>query len=755
MAQVSANTLTYDQIYLKIREFYVKEINNQFFTNQQRLEEYKNLLTDIYNSIGGPLVKFDPIIKGEPPMSDKFNRFSDQFSQDLALVSKQLDYLNAKTINTFNLFSSEVETEKKYIERISSKAKILQMYSKAPAEDLIYIGDSFDNSDQIDITKIPIGLNPNIDNGTFTLPIARSRPWIPRSVTIDTNSSNGFLGNNHQAIKNISLDQNSEYKYVYTNNRNLSFLTTIIDNNPLTYFEYEGLNVVKSSNPDVDQNLLSEKEFSYIAGRNVSPNVTEGSLINWSNFNLDNTLNLKISMENSSANMCNCINIAPYFGSMSLVKISSIKATKSNGEVVEIINSPIYIGSSFSSLNLDISKDYFYNKATIRFPEMKVNKFEIFFEQDSYQNIEVQHAYWKPSYSNNSQQDSPFFGLSRFNPDGLSPDLYESIQYDKSLIIPKISLPNEFKDAPSAAKVVDVRLTKKPVEYNGYGIELKLIPAVIDSATPSLPSGESNIIPKSDYEIETVYYYSWITGDSPEEDYFSYVENLSDLFVPDDVKLELIGNPSVFDIPQALEADLERLQAYLSSIDNVLFVEETYDYFIVDEILISPLTYTAPAKNLSYRVPISLNYEIYDAKRKAIGIRDISVTYETYANRAEIVSTPYIFDTPIETLMLSVDSTISNLFNNKIQSNYYISVNESQWIEISPVQLFSNGIAEVLVFNKNIPTNYQIPGVAYINYPEIEKQIKNVRVKIEISKDRLTNVTPSIYSYQLMVRMQR
>lgn len=754
MAQVSANTLTYDQIYLKIRDFYIKEVSNQFVTNQDRIEQYKQLLTDIYNSLGGPMVKFDPFIKGEPPFSEKFNNFSNQFVRDLAVVSKQIDYLNAKVINAFNLFSIEVDTEKKYIERIASKAKVLQMYSKAPAEDLIYIGDSFENSDQIDIGKIPIGLNPNIENGSFTLPISRSRPWIPRSVSIDTLYSNGFLGNNHQVVKSTSSEQQTDYKYVYSNNRNLSLLNVVMDNNPLTYFEYEGLNVDKSSNSEADLNLLSEKEFSYI-NNSSSSSAVQGVLSNWSNYNIEDPLRLKIAMENTSSNVANCITITPYFGSMKIVKIVSIKATKSNGEVLEILDSPIYIGSSFSSLNLDISKNYFYNKATIRFSEIRVSKFEIFFEQDFFENIDVQHAFWKPAYSNNSQQDSPFYNLSRFNPDALSSDLYDSIEYDRNSLIPKLSLPNEFKDLTTAARVVDVRMTRKPIVYSGYGIVLKLTPAMLDSATPSTINGDPNVVTRPNAEVKTAYYYNWVSGETEEESYFSYVDQVSELFLPNDARVELIGNPSVYDSSEAAAAEYDRLQQYLESINNILYVSELYEYYIVEEATISEITYTAPARNLSYRVPITLDYELYDAKRKAIGIRDISATYETYANKAEVVSTPYKFDTPIETLMLSVDSTIDNLFSNKIQANYYISVNNSEWIQISPVQLFSNGIAEVLVFNKNVPSNYQIPGIAYINYPAIEKEIKEVRVKIELSKDRLTNVTPSIFSYQLMVRIQR
>ena len=275
MAQISANTLTYDQIYLKIREFYSKELQNQFVSNQQRLQEYKKLVTDLYESLGAPMTTFEPFINGEPPVSAKFNKYSQALGQDLAVISKQIDYLNAKIVNAFNLFNQEIDTEKKYFERVASKAKILQMYSQAPAEDITYIGDSFDNEDQVDVAKISLGLNSHIENGALTLPILRTRPWYVKVASIDTVESNGFLGNDHQVFKDINADQSEVYKYIYINNPGISSITAIPDSNALTYFEYEGLNVDRTSNSDADVNLVSEDEFSYLADKKVLPNKTE------------------------------------------------------------------------------------------------------------------------------------------------------------------------------------------------------------------------------------------------------------------------------------------------------------------------------------------------------------------------------------------------------------------------------------------------------------------------------------------------
>ena len=973
MAQISANTLTYDQIYLKIRDFYIKENSNQFGSNQERLTEYKKLISDIYQSVGGPTTKINLFIKGEPPVSEKFNNFASSVADDFTLVSKQLDYLNAKTVNAYNLFAQEIDSEKKYLDRIFSKAKILQMYSNAPAEDIVYIGDSFDNQDQIDITQVAIGLNPHIENGAFSLPVFRSRPWYPRSVTIKTSDSNGFLGNYHEVKKTVNADNSEVYEYIYKNNRTLPALSAISDENPLTYFEYEGVNVDKNSNLNVDKNLVSSNEFSYIANKKVSSGKTDGQLIDWSNFDMSNNLKLTLLFEAGSPTLANCFTISPYFGSCDLIKVSSVKATLQDGTVIDILSTPIYIGSSFAPMSLQIANSYFYNKATVRFSEARILKFEVVLEQENYKDIDIHHVYWKPNYQSDRINESPFASLSRFNPDALSRDVYEIVEYDKYGLLPEITLPSIFKDKDQISKVARVRLKKRPESFSGYVIVLE---AKVNNSN----------------RTSKFYFYNFDSTTSEADD-FGWVENVSDLFQPSRDMLETYGVAKYSKTIDELIPDLSRARQYLGyeantnlvridgskylalsgiagnyastadvsslritgSIEIVMrlaaldwtptnqmkiiskagnlnqrayaltiltgghlcwslypdgdngatpyiiypqssipiqtaaslsdgqsvWIKATWNnatdvanfYWAADQVseptswnLIgaadvpavatgifpgtSPLVigtigsttemyqgkiyraivrdgiggstvydadfsiqsvgatsftettgktvtingssakisegityydngkntiisqnpytkyeflnpyidyveYTTVTQASSIQVPVTMSKELYRAKRKSIGLRDISFSHETYADRAEIVSTPYRFDYPIESIMISSDSTIDNKFDDKLLLNYYISVNNSSWIQISPVQLSSSGIAEVLVFNQNIPTAYQIPGVSYFNYPTIPSEINSVRVKIEMFRDRLNNVTPIVYSYKLIAKVKK
>jgi hypothetical protein len=716
--------MAYDQIFLKIKDFMVMEKYNSFKTNQERIEKYNELLSEIYENISGPMTKYDPYIKGEPPLSSKINKFSSDLTKDMNIISKHVDYLVAKTINTFNLFSNEIENEKRYSERIASKAKILQMYTKGPSNDVVYLGDSFDNADQIDINKIKVGSNPHIHNGTFSLPISKKRAWIPSRISIP--ASNGFMGNNHQVIRSTNSDNTSTYKYVFESNPTIAAISGLIDSNPLTYFEYEALRVNRDNGP-VDRSTVSDNEFSYVTGTQTDIAQGRSRLVNWSNFNISEPLKMTVLLESNISSMANSIEIVPYFGSSNYVKVTEIKVIKEDGTFENILSSPIYIGSSFAPLTLEMSRNYFYNKATIKFSERKVLKFEVTFEQDSTQDIEMQHVYWKPDYEEGVQVNSPFYGLSRFNPDNLNRDIYEEIEYDKNSIIPQLNKPNEFKTNSKLNKSVKVKLKKKPVSYAAYIITF-------------------------DVNDEKVYFQNWVTDINHPNDGIQWKGS------PD---FEAPQNPNdprpvkYFQSESAASQDFNAVREFIESLPDGELVVDMSLTVTVSNPAIEYVTYQGTAKNYNYLVPITTEKELYQAKRLAIGIRDINITYETYADRTEIVSTPYLFDVPVETVMLSVDSNMDNTFSNKLNINYYISVDGNNWIAISPVQLDNVSIAEVIAFNKNVSESYQLPGVAYLNSPSVPSIVNKLYVKIEIIKDRNTNITPMIYSYELIAKVRK
>lgn len=744
MAQVSSSTLVLSQIFIKLSDFYQKDLNGLFKDDAQRLEEYTQIMSDLYEKVSQPLTYLDPYIKGEPPFSEKMNRFTQSLAQDINAVTVDVDYLSAKTVNVFNMFKTHVDKEKKYLDRIASKTKILKMYNRSPSDDLVYLGDSFDNADKVDITRIRQGMNPLIQDGSVSFSVEQSKNWVVTSVSVVDPLSLSKKGNNHQVRIGSSEDVDTSYKYVFEDSPNLNIVTNIIDSNPLTSFECEALAVDKEIVRDVNGEILpdaaalrNEKEFCYVTEKNSLPGVNEGSLVNWSNFDPSRPLTVEVTLESRNSPIANAINITPFFASMDFVEVSSIIVYSQDGSSEEILNTPLYIGSSIAPVNLEFSNSYSYNNAVVRFEERNVSKIKLTFVQSNPKDVDIQHIFWSPDYSDETNEDdSPFYGLSRFNPELLSSETYEEVRFDYSLILPKYSNPNIYKVQADSRKTVGVSVRKVPTTFSNWVI----------------------VMPMERFgEVKDYYFTDWLDDNPKISSELKLGPNFEGISV------------RYFESQEDGQSDLDRLKNWIENSDSQIDSEGRYllsasslggfgAEFAVDlndiEIRFFERTFNDIDKYFS--VPLKAEKEIYYAKRFAVGIRDISVYHERYNSQFEVVSTPYVFNFPIDKLMLSVDSNVSNSFSANVNLYYYISVNNGDsWIRINPIQLDNEGIPEVISFNNNVPKDFESPGVLYLNYPDVPERVDNVLVMIQAVRSRGANFTPEIKSYELIARVER
>ena len=67
--------------------------------------------------------------------------------------------------------------------------------------------------DYIDINKVQSNRLAYIRDGSAKLPVNSSIPWISYSVSIDTDTSNGFIGNNHAVFRTDNIDSNTKYYF--------------------------------------------------------------------------------------------------------------------------------------------------------------------------------------------------------------------------------------------------------------------------------------------------------------------------------------------------------------------------------------------------------------------------------------------------------------------------------------------------------------------------------------------------------------
>lgn len=625
MTQLSPDTSIFDQVAVGLTEIISKKNQGKYITKEQILEDFNKLLNNAYRNLNTAVGEIELIAKGEPPSSEKMNRFFSDLKNNINITAKQLDYLLAKTISIFNLFNTEIENEKNYSKRIFSKTKILQMYSRSPAEDIVYNGDTFDNQDYVDFSKISQFENPIIESGSMGIQIVSSRRWNPNLVKI--NKSNGVPGNNLMAIRKLDQATGETYSYAFKDKASLANMNTLFDSNPVTYFEYEIFNVDRQT-----PNNSSTSEFCYIVDSEIIEDAAKNSLFNWSDHDLKTPLVFDFTMTSSMEALTNSIKITPYFGGSKKVKVTHIYVTDKKGTTEDVLSQPIYIGSALDNLYNSQEANYFLNSATIRYPERNTIDINIVFEQDEYESVDILHSYWTTDYSSSNNDNSPFFGSVRFNPDSLNRDIYQEVLYDKQQIIPPITNPIIFSNNEILKKDISISVKKR-------------------------------------------------TGSN---------------------------------------------------------TAETTE---------------------SYKVPIKLEREILKANRMSIGIRDISVEHVSLAQSAEMISLPYFFDKPVESLMLSIESDASIVSQNASLISSEVSVDQGKsWIKINPTQFGFNSSQnttnpEVLVFNQNVAPGYRLPGVEYYNYPDIPQKINSVIVKINIQKDIVNNMSPLIYSYMLAAKV--
>lgn len=725
MTQLSQNTIVYDQVLANVLRFISDKDSVMSRTSNDKAERFSNIVSLLAKSLGRPMLDYDPVIKGEPPSSQKINNYFSTLASDINLISKQIEYSSGQVINIFNLFTQEIEREKILTDRILSKCKILQMYSKAQADDIYYLGDSFDNLDNIDIEKIKLLTNPLISSGSMSLPVGKTKQIKPTAISL--NGSNGYIGNNHEAIRDINNSDDESYVYIFSKNSNSNNPNNIIDNSPASYFEYELVNVTS------DISNIPVQEFSYWIDKKNIEGKTERDTVYWHSNNLSNGLTLNVTMDFAPSQMCNSIKIVPFFGQSKSVSVESINVFSKDGSSENVLKQPITIGVSNSSFDLIFTKNTFTNEAVVNFSERYVSKIVVRFAQNNKYATKILHTFWKSDYSTRPNDNNPFYEQDRFNPYGLNNQIYSEITFDKYSVIPKLTSPNQFKANARIIKNVPVTILKRNQTINTRAIAFT---AKDLSAQPG---------PDLKFYLKEIYYQNNDQNVISQIDYVAITD-------PNKEFADETVAPMYFESQAAAQEMINKVASFIAT-NNIIVGGKTYD---IKDPVIESISYQTNERSKTYNVPIKTDRQLLDAERLCIGIRDISVLHQEYQNECEIISKPFNLPYNLESLMLSVDSDISIEKNNSFILKSYISVDDGlNWIQISPIENEFLAIPEVLIFNANTQESNRLSGVSYFNAPQVPSEIKTVIVKLQIARDKSQNITPQIYSYQLIAKVRK
>lgn len=150
--------------------------------------------------------------------------------------------------------------------------------------------------------------------------------------------------------------------------------------------------------------------------------------------------------------------------------------------------------------------------------------------------------------------------------------------------------------------------------------------------------------------------------------------------------------------------------------------------------------------------PVVSGMEVLTAKRFAIGIKDIHVNQNTFSERAEYVSYPFVLDRPAREISLSAIHQIPEVFGDGTWVKYYISVDSGHtWNQIYD-QISDISDAKIKYFvNTSTSASSRTDEFGYL---ETGEDVMEVLVKIEITRpsgSTMDKYTPIVHGYELQV----
>jgi len=552
-----------------------------------------------------------------------------------------------------------------------------------------------------------------LTGGTAKLQFYQVSSWKPKSISIIESASNGFLGNNHAAY--LQKSNESMYKYSYQDNPSSGLLANALDGSPLTYFEYEAISIPAS---EILSRGAKEYEFfySYEETSGISRTIKYKP---WSNHSVEQPLKLALSMKSDRPSRANTLEIVPFWGTdqepAAQIKITKVVAIDDQSKEVNLINEPIYLGTSITPTTTESASNYFYDRVKLTFADVTTSEIRIYMEKRDSFSVNVKHMYWKPLPS--SGRFSALNTQTRFDPSALSSLGFGEIQYNIAELVPAATKPNQYKDQSDLA-VKSINVTYKDQEKS----DVYLISFQRQSGSSLVKN----------------YYTNSFTGF---ESLQLQQEKAASTNIDFAWKAE--SKEAANRIKNFIEEKITEEQWSQSNFQNIN-VETTKNTF-------NPKTYTG-------LINLKKEYEIYPAKRWAIGLRSIDVGYQAYESSASFVSSTYEFPHNVKNLTISVDSKLTQPIINQseILTKFYISLDEAKnWIRISPIENPFSAIPEVLSFNEFVQAGKRLKGVGYYNQPEIPSETKRIKVKVEMFKSKYGNISPVIYSYKLMGRVEQ
>lgn len=377
MTQLSPDTSIYSKAIARLRTLDLKYKNDDISSPEDYMASIVDIVNSVYLETHKPSLAYDFIEDGEPPSSKSMTFFWESFENDVNIVQSQINYLRAHAVSSYNSLTNSLKRSSNENARVRGKLNSLSLYSDSISNKERIFGDFFTNYDHIDLNKSDIDI---YNTGSIVLKSQSSViNLLSSSVPSVHPFSNGIPGNNFEvdyspdlSILNVDEFDSIVFKHESTNYNDLN---SLIDNDPLTRFEYEVYQVS-------DQDRQRAKNFGF------EINKLNGSAIDWAsgplqinNENL-NYLRLLLDFDLGSNQKASIATLTPHKvseGSTHPIKVSRVLVSQDGSNWTRVSRKPVWIGNDINLTGTSASDEIVIGTAFWSFQEQYIRyaRFEI------------------------------------------------------------------------------------------------------------------------------------------------------------------------------------------------------------------------------------------------------------------------------------------------------------------------------------------------------------------------------------------
>lgn len=369
----------------------------------------QSVLASFEASAGRPVMKLEKWSFGETPRSAKLNRMMQLAGQDVTMLRQQYDILRAATVETFNITQIGLERQRNESARLSNKLKTLQLYSNNVDPTIVVFSDNFASDTFMDAKFQTGSPYPQVVNQqVLTLPQEGELENVSMRANITiTDKSNGYAGNNQEVDLTVADPSGDPAFPLFTfmarddGSGRSGRLNAILDNSPLTWFEYEKYGI----NYNTLANTWKGWNYHYINDLDGSNSKVRWA-VTFDVFRTDNVpqqLDLNIQIDLGSLQQANRVTYTPFaLRGASVARPVKIHSVNISQDAVTWVNvaptKGVWIGTDINLSSAQTIADFKLQGNSGRDAEMVVNGVWNFESQMiRYISFNITQYFWYPT----------------------------------------------------------------------------------------------------------------------------------------------------------------------------------------------------------------------------------------------------------------------------------------------------------------------------------------------------------------------